>query len=281
MLVNIMKISVFSSGSSGNCELIRTKNLNILIDAGITKKQIDDNLLDYDLTLNDIDVLLITHEHSDHVKSLVSLLKYDNIKTFMSRGTYFELLKIYNNKATSINLLKERYEAGKIVLLNRMDNFDYENIKYLDLNIKPIAAFHDAAECVGYIINADNKSLGLLTDTGYVHKKVLPYLMNLDCYILESNHDPEMLMASSRPYYLKQRILSDHGHLSNQDSMATLVKIIGDKTKLVMHAHISNECNLSQIVELTRQSVFNDYGISTEGVKFVVLHDYKSEDFEI
>lgn len=276
-----MKISVFSSGSSGNCELIRTKNLNILIDAGITKKQIDENLLEYDLTLNDIDVLLITHEHSDHVKSLVSLLKYANIKTFMSRGTYYALLKENENKQASFNLLKNRFNDGMIVLLNRLDNFDYEEINYLDLKIKPIAAFHDAAECVGYVLEADEKRLGLLTDTGYVHQKVIPYLLNLDCYILESNHDPEMLMSSSRPYYLKQRILSDHGHLSNQDSMATLVKIMGDKTKLVMHAHISNECNLSEIVELTRKTVFNEYGISTEGIKFVVLHDYKSEDYEI
>lgn len=276
-----MKISVFSSGSSGNCELIRTKNLNILIDAGITKKRIDENLLEYDLTLNDIDVLLITHEHSDHVKSLVSLLKYANIKTFMSRGTYYALLKENENKQASFNLLKNRFDDGMIVLLNRLDNFDYDEINYLDLKIKPIAAFHDAAECVGYVLEADEKKLGLLTDTGYVHQKVIPYLLNLDCYILESNHDPEMLMSSSRPYYLKQRILSDHGHLSNQDSMATLVKIMGDKTKLVMHAHISNECNLSEIVELTRKTVFNEYGISTEGIKFVVLHDYKSEDYEI
>lgn len=276
-----MKITVFSSGSSGNCELIRTENLNILIDAGISKKTIDENLLEYNLTLNNIDVLLITHEHSDHVKSLISLLKYDNIKTFMSRGTYYALLKENENKATSFNLLKNRFDEGKIILLNRMDNFDYEEINYLDLKIKPIAAFHDASECVGYVLEAENKKLGLLTDTGYVHQKVIPYLLNLDCYILESNHDPEMLMSSSRPYYLKQRILSDHGHLSNQDSMATLVKIMGDKTKLVMHAHISNECNLSEIVELTRKAVFNEYGISTDGVKFVVLHDYKSEEFEI
>ena len=276
-----MKINVFSSGSSGNCELIRTNNLNILIDAGITKKQIDDNLLEYDLTLNDIDVLLITHEHSDHVKSLVSLLKYANIKTFMSRGTYFELLKINENKASAYNLLKTRYDEKKIILLNRLDNFDYEEINYLNLKIKPIAAFHDAAECVGYVIKDEEKSLCLLTDTGYIHKMVVPYLMNLDCYILESNHDPEMLMASNRPYYLKQRILSDHGHLSNQDSMMALVKLMGDKTKLVMHAHVSNECNLTEIIELTRKAVFDDYGISTEGIKFVVLHDYKSEDFEI
>ncbi len=276
-----MKISVFSSGSSGNCELIRTEKLNILIDAGISKKVIDENLLEYDLTLNNIDVLLITHEHSDHVKSLFSLLKYDNIKTFMSRGTYFALLKENEHKATSYRLLKERYDEGGIILLNRLDNFDYEEINYLDLNIKPIAAFHDAAECVGYVLRADGKSLGLLTDTGYVHQNVIPYLLNLNCYILESNHDPEMLMASSRPYYLKQRILSDHGHLSNQDSMAILVQIMGDQTKLVMHAHISNECNLSEIVELTRKAVFNDYGISTEDIKFVVLHDYKSEDYEI
>ena len=199
----------------------------------------------------------------------------------MSRGTYYALLKENENKQASFNLLKNRFDDGMIVLLNRLDNFDYEEINYLDLKIKPIAAFHDAAECVGYVLEADEKRLGLLTDTGYVHQKVIPYLLNLDCYILESNHDPEMLMSSSRPYYLKQRILSDHGHLSNQDSMATLVKIMGDKTKLVMHAHISNECNLSEIVELTRKTVFNEYGISTEGIKFVVLHDYKSEDYEI
>ena len=107
-----MKISVFSSGSSGNCELIRTENLNILIDAGISKKTIDENLLEYDLTLNNIDVLLITHEHSDHVKSLVSLLKYDNIKTFMSRGTYYALLKENENKQASFNLLKNRFDDG-------------------------------------------------------------------------------------------------------------------------------------------------------------------------
>ncbi len=276
-----MKITVFSSGSSGNCELIRTNNLNILIDAGITKKQLDENLLDYDLTLNDIDVLLITHEHSDHVKSLVSLLKYTNIKTFMSRGTYFSLVKDSESKATTNRLYKEAFDEGRIVLLNRLDNFDYEEIDYLGIKIKPIAAFHDAAECVGYVIKSNDKSLALLTDTGYVHQNVIPYLMNLNCYILESNHDPEMLMASSRPYYLKQRILSDHGHLSNRDSMATLVKIMGDKTKLVMHAHISKECNLSEIVELTRKAVFDDYGIATDGIEFVVLHDYKSEDYEI
>ena len=276
-----MKITVFSSGSSGNCELIRTNNLNILIDAGITKKQLDEDLLDYDLTLNDIDVLLITHEHSDHVKSLVSLLKYTNIKIFMSRGTYFSLVKDSESKATTNRLYKEAFDEGRIVLLNRLNNFDYEEIDYLDIKIKPIAAFHDAAECVGYVIKSNDKSLALLTDTGYVHQNVIPYLMNLNCYILESNHDPEMLMASSRPYYLKQRILSDHGHLSNRDSMATLVKIMGDKTKLVMHAHISKECNLSEIVELTRKAVFDDYGIATDGIEFVVLHDYKSEDYEI
>ena len=161
-----MKISVFSSGSSGNCELIRTENLNILIDAGISKKTIDENLLEYDLTLNNIDVLLITHEHSDHVKSLVSLLKYDNIVTFMSRGTYYALLRDNVNKAASYNLLKKRFDEGKIILLNRLDNFDYEEINYLDLKIKPIAAFHDSAECVGYVLDVDNKKLGLLTDTG-------------------------------------------------------------------------------------------------------------------
>ena len=276
-----MKITVFSSGSSGNCELIRTKNLNILIDAGITKKQIDDNLLEYDLTLNDIDVLLITHEHSDHVKSLVSLLKYANIKTFMSRGTYFELLKINENKASAYNLLKTRYNEKKIILLNRLDNFDYEEINYLNLKIKPIAAFHDAAECVGYVIKDEEKSLCLLTDTGYIHESLYDMISNANIYILESNHDPEILMTSNRPYPTKIRILSDHGHMSNEESMITLANIMGSDTKYVLHAHVSQECNLSEIIELTRKKVFNAYNVDTSNKTFVILHPYPSEVFKI
>ena len=277
-----MEICVFSSGSCGNTTLVQTKNLNILIDAGITKKAIDENLINHNLTLNDINYVLITHEHTDHIRAFLSLLKYDNIKIMMSIGTYNEILKIYKSKEKYYDLIRCKKDSGSIILLDReQDYIHYVPIKILDLTITPIPAYHDAAECVGYVIEDDENKLVSLTDTGYVHNKIFDLISDASCYILESNHDPQILMNSDRPYYLKQRILSDHGHLSNQDSMITLAKIMGPNTKLVMHAHVSQECNLTKIIELTRKNIFNEYGIVTDDIKFVVLGETPSEDFSI
>ena len=277
-----MEICVFSSGSCGNCTLVQTKNLNILIDAGITKKAIDENLINHNLTLNDINYVLITHEHADHVRAFLSLLKYDNIKILMSIGTYNELLKANKSKEKFYDLIRCKKDNGDIILLAReQDHIHYVPIKVLDLTITPIPAYHDAAECVGYVIEDSQNKLVNLTDTGYVHNKIFDLIADATCYILESNHDPQILMNSERPYYLKQRILSDHGHLSNQDSMIVLAKIMGPNTKLVMHAHVSQECNLTKIIELTRKNIFNEYGIITDGIKFVVLGETPSEDFSI
>ena len=277
-----MEICVFSSGSCGNCTLVQTKNLNILIDAGITKKAIDENLINHNLTLNDINYVLITHEHADHIKAFLSLLKYENIKTLMSIGTYNEILKANKSKEKAYDLIRCKKDSGSIILLDReQDYIHYVPYKVLDLTITPIPAYHDAAECVGYIIEDNENKLVNLTDTGYVHNKIFDLIADATCYILESNHDPQILMNSERPYYLKQRILSDHGHLSNQDSMIVLAKIMGPNTKLVMHAHVSQECNLTKIIELTRKNIFNEYGIITEGIKFVVLGESPSEDFSI
>ena len=99
--------------------------------------------------------------------------------------------------------------------------------------------------------------------------------------MLESNHDPEILLSSDRPYNLKMRILSDHGHLSNLDSMLTLAKTIGENPKLIMHAHISQECNLTQIIELERDKVFKEYEIDTKDIDFVILRPFRSKEYEI
>ena len=277
-----MEICVFSSGSCGNCTLVQTKNLNILIDAGITKKAIDENLINHNLTLNDINYALITHEHTDHIRAFLSLLKYDNIKIVMSIGTYNEILKMYKSKEKTYDLIRYKKDNGFIILLDRMpDYIHYVPINVLDLTITPIPAYHDAAETVGYVIEDEENKLVSLTDTGYVHNKIFDLISDATCYILESNHDPQILMNSDRPYYLKQRILSDHGHLSNQDSMIVLAKIMGPNTKIVMHAHVSQECNLTKIIELTRKNIFNEYGIVTNDIKFVVLGESASEDYSI
>ena len=133
-----------------------------------------------------------------------------------------------------------------------------KSIQYPDISldltdIVVLPTFHDAVESVGYKIISADQSIVYITDTGYVHQALYPFISNADCYVLECNHDPNILMCSDRPYSLKMRVLSDHGHLSNEDAMVTLAHVLGINTKLVFYAHISQECNLTEIVELTRK----------------------------
>lgn len=281
--MKIVKISVFSSGSSGNCTLVQTNNLNILVDAGISKKAIEENLLEHSLTLNDIQMLLITHEHTDHIKAFNSILKYDNIVIYLTYGTFNYILEDNKKKNLKLyELMKDRLSKNSIIILNRLENsILYKDILNLDLVINVLPTFHDASESVGFVISDGDSKLVYITDTGYVHQGLYEYISNADAYILESNHDPAILMHSNRPYPLKMRILSNHGHLSNEDSMVTLAHVMGNKTKLVMHAHISQECNLTQIVEMTRIKVLDEYGIDTSNVKFVITSPFPSEEFKI
>ena len=279
-----MKISVFSSGSDGNCTLLQTDKVNILIDAGITKKQITDNLLRYGLSLDKIDSLLITHEHIDHVKALPMLLKEKSLNIYMSQGTYEALINNYRlrDKEKVAALMACKLNEGYLHVISRIDNsIFYPSFSILDLDIQVLPAFHDAKECIGFCFRSNNKKFVYITDTGYVHQGIYEEISNANAYLLESNHDPEILMASSRPYQLKIRILSDHGHMSNLDSMLTLANVMGPKTSLVLHAHISTECNLKEIIEFTREKVFSEYGLDTSNVKFYMLNPYFSGDYEI
>lgn len=281
--MKIVKISVFSSGSAGNCTLVQTKNFNILIDAGISKKCIEENLLDRNLTLNDINMLLITHEHIDHIRAFNSLLKYENIKIYLTSGTYNYILSGNQCRNTKLyELMNKRLNDGSIILLNRLANsILYQSIFFYNITILVLPTFHDAAESIGFVIQEDDKKLVYITDTGYVHQALYEYISNADAYILESNHDPSILMHSTRPYPLKMRILSNHGHLSNEDSMVTLAHVIGNHTKLVMHAHISQECNLTQIIEMTRKKVLDEYAIDTSGIEFVITSPMPSKEYDI
>ncbi|MDE7105832.1 MAG: hypothetical protein K2O22_01545 [Anaeroplasmataceae bacterium] len=150
------------------------------------------------------------------------------------------------------------------------NSIQYESILLGETLIEVLPTFHDAAESVGYKIKSSDQTLVYITDTGYVHHSLFETISNADCYVLEFNHDPYILMSSDRTYALKQRILSDHGHLSNEDAAVTLAKILGERTRLVFYAHISQECNLTEIIELTRKKVMEDLGMDTSRIEFVV-----------
>ena len=226
-----MKVTVLKSGSKGNSTLIEINNLNILIDAGITLKE----LKNYNSNIN-IDVILITHSHSDHTSGLKLLYK-----------EFKPLIYTRNEEVLNSPSYKSIYLEEELTL-------DTLNIKSFNLS-------HDSF-CIGFLIKdtLDNNELVYITDTGYISQKVLNIIKNKNTYIIESNHDTELLMNGPYPFYLKQRILSDTGHLSNKDACKYLKTLIGPLTKTVILAHLSEHNNTPSVAyeELNNMLVKNN-----------------------
>ena len=219
-----MKFSVLSSGSKGNTTYIETKYAKILIDIGNTTKYVKEKLEELEIEPSELDAILITHTHTDHIKGLKSFVKKYNIPVYMTEKMHQELLYIEN-----------------YVFINE------ETISIKDMSINVIKTSHDTEDSLGYIITNNKKTIVYITDTGYINRKYFELLTNKDVYIMESNHDVEMLNNSSYPFALRQRILSDKGHLSNYDSAKYLSKFIGDKTKYILLAHLSEENNTKEL----------------------------------
>ena len=211
----MMRFYLFASGSKGNCCVISNQNATIVIDCGTNKKYLNQCFRQVEVTPTEIDALLITHSHTDHI-SAISLFK--EIKTYS---------------------MKELNENTHFVT-------PYERFYIKDFMIEVLPMSHDSDDCVGYVIHTQNEKLVYVTDTGYVREDVKAYIQNADYYIFESNHDLEMLMDTKRPLYLKQRIAGDCGHLCNEVSAGILSDVIGEKTKEIVLAHISEEANTPQ-----------------------------------
>ena len=231
-----MRVKVLASGSKGNSTLIRTNHLNILIDVGITYQQLTSELESINLSPKDLSAVFITHTHSDHIKGLSVLVKKTNLKVYVLEEMEEELSK----KIPKDNI------------------FRYENpLEIQDLKINLIRISHDV-EGVGFIIEHNHHSLVYITDTGYINRKYLPLMKDKEAYIIESNHDEEMLMEGPYPYILKQRVISDKGHLSNKTTAEYLLEIVGEKTKHIILAHISEKNNTEELALTTTKSLLEE-----------------------
>ena len=237
-----MRVSVLSSGSKGNTTYIESKNAKILIDVGNTEKYIKEKLEDIGVEPEELDAVLITHTHIDHVKGLKVFEKKYNIPVYL----------------TDI-MLKSLDFIDKYVLLD--DEFDIK-----DIHINSIKTSHDAPDSRGYVLSSENKSVVYITDTGYINKKYFDILKNRNLYIMESNHDVEMLNNGNYPFSLRQRILSDKGHLSNYDSAKYLCSFIGDNTKYVLLAHLSEDNNTEELAYETLVSRMNKNNIHINNI---------------
>ena len=237
-----MRVSVLSSGSKGNTTYIESKNAKILIDVGNTAKYIKEKLEDIGVEPEELDAVLITHTHIDHIKGLKVFEKKYNIPVYLSDI-----------------MLKSLDFIDKYVLLD--DEFDIK-----DIHINSIKTSHDAPDSRGYVLSSENKSVVYITDTGYINKKYFDILKNRNLYIMESNHDVEMLNNGNYPFSLRQRILSDKGHLSNYDSAKYLCSFIGDNTKYVLLAHLSEDNNTEELAYETLISRLNKNNIHINNI---------------
>ncbi|MEJ8736164.1 MBL fold metallo-hydrolase [Erysipelotrichaceae bacterium HCN-30851] len=232
-----MKFALLASGSKGNCCLIKHKDTNLVIDCGTTRKYLNNcfQQIQYDPMISN--ALLITHTHTDHV-SQVKL--FDPIPTFATQD-------INTNHLHSIR---------------PFDTFEIQ-----DFRITTLPMSHDCEGTVGYVIETENEKMVYVTDTGYIKEEVKEYIRNADYYIFESNHDIEMLMQTSRPIYLKQRIIGDNGHLCNEDSANILTDVMGQNTKEIILAHISQEGNTREMALDTLKQTLHKKQKDREGLK--------------
>lgn len=227
-----LRMMTIASGSSGNCIYIGSDETNILIDAGISMKRINEGLKEIGLTGADINAILVTHEHADHIGGLgVFMRKYKT--PVYSAGATIEEIKAYKN-------------IGKIP-----GEVDFHSVApdisfhFRDLRIDPMSVSHDAACPLAYRVNADRGgSAAVVTDLGYYHTGLVDRLQGLDAMVIESNHDLRMLEVGPYPYYLKRRIAGNYGHLSNETCGRLLDEILHKDVKQILLGHLSKENNM-------------------------------------
>ena len=231
-----MRFVSFASSSKGNATLISYKNTNILVDCGISRKRIVENLARYDLAISDLDCIFITHEHSDHISGLPMLLKYDDVKIAGLRET---LVAVSNNLERAN--VKANYENFKIIKpVNLLNEDSY--ILVNDIKVYPLKGCHDVPSLY-YKFSLGDTKIAILTDMGKYSENVIRNLSDVNYLMLECNYDNDMLMESKRTEDLKLRILGDGGHLSNVDCCEIIDKISNGILKEVYLSHISDETN--------------------------------------
>ena len=228
-----MRMMSIASGSSGNCIYVGSDKTSILVDAGISGKRIEQGLNSIERTTKDCDAILITHEHSDHVKGLGVLARKYHIPIYCTKGTMEEL--------------KQMSMLGKMPEGLYRPILAEETFSIGDLSILPFEISHDAAEPVGYRVSHGEKSVGIATDMGVYDEKIVENLQGLDALLLEANHDIHMLEVGPYPYYLKQRVLGDRGHLSNELSGRLLCDILHNNLRSVLLGHLSKENNYEEL----------------------------------
>lgn len=233
-----MKFCTLSSGSSGNCHYVATEQYAVLVDAGLSGKAIQGHFDLIQENIQNVKGILITHEHSDHTKGAGILSRRFKIPIYANEKTWEAMEK----------------DLGKIAPEHIKIFKTGDTLELEDLKIRSYGISHDAKEPVGYVFENGNRKISVLTDTGIATREIQEQIRDSDLMVLESNHDVKMLEVGPYPYYLKRRIKSEFGHLSNEDCGNLLCELLGEKRQIVLLGHLSKENNFP---ELAYQTVMN------------------------
>ncbi len=238
-----------SSGSSGNCYYLGNEFHGILIDAGISGMAIRKTLKKLGISMQTIMGVLITHNHTDHVKGLYQLTKKSYLPAFTTRKIWKSMLSPSNPIST--DCIRE---------ISLQQKF---HISGFDIEAFPV--FHDAPETIGFHVCAGDKKITIVTDLGHICDTAAPYIKSANLLVIESNYDEQMLMEGDYPPYLKTRIQSDYGHLGNHQTSAFLADNLSDHLSHICLAHLSKNNNTPERALDTLKQTFLNRGISLNG----------------
>ncbi|MEG1458036.1 MAG: MBL fold metallo-hydrolase [Acetivibrio sp.] len=243
-----MNFCSIASGSSGNCIYVGNKDTGILVDAGISKKRITEGLSSMDVNPEKLDAIVVTHEHSDHICGLGVFTRKYKVPIYGTKETIESIRNIKSMGALDETLFHEIKEDCSF-LVN-------------DIVVHPFSIPHDAANPVSYTFSSNGEKIGVATDLGTYNASIISNLEECQILLLEANHDINMLQVGSYPYSLKRRILSDTGHLSNDNSGKLLSKIFSDRLKYIFLGHLSKENNYPELAYETVKCELLESGIT-------------------
>ncbi|ODG91808.1 MULTISPECIES: MBL fold metallo-hydrolase [Bacillaceae] len=250
-----LHFSVLASGSTGNALYVGTEKTKLLVDTGLSGKAMESLFKEINRDIKEVSGILVTHEHSDHIKGLGVLARRYQIPIYANEKTWKAMNHLIGDIPTEQKFI-----------------FNMETtIQFGDIEVESFGVSHDAAEPMFYVFHHNEKKFVTITDTGYVSDRMKGIISNADMYIFESNHDVEMLRMGRYPWSIKRRILSDVGHVSNEDAALAMSDVIGDKTKRIYLAHLSQDNNMKELARMSVTQTLEGKGFEV-GMQFEI-HD--------
>ncbi len=259
-----MKFSVLASGSTGNSLYVESGEQSFLVDAGLSGKKMTELLNKINKRPEDLSGIFVTHEHSDHIKGLGILARKYQLPIYANANTWRAMDGLIGEIPSEL-----KFEFG----METVQSFG-------SLDVESFGVSHDAAEPMFYVFHQDGKKLVTITDTGYVSDRMKGIIKNADVYIFESNHDVSMLRMGRYPWSVKRRILSDVGHVCNEDAAIAMSEVAGDRTKRFYLAHLSKDNNMKDLARMSVSQTLETKGIRA-GEQFSLYDTDPNEPTEL